>query len=313
MQIIKTNNIDILKTGCAATVGFFDGVHIGHRHLINQLKSIAFEQNLLSVVITFAVHPRQILQPEFQPELLTTFDEKIAQIESTGVDACIVLDFNTKISELSAYEFLFQILKKEYHVRTLLVGHDHRFGKNRAEGFLEYQQYGKELDIDVIEGIKYKTNNFLLISSSVIRKALHEGCINKANDLLSYKYSIEGKVVDGFKMGRKLGFPTANISVNNSYKLIPMLGVYAVFIVYNNLVMPGMMNIGTRPTLDNDDKLSIEVHIFNFKDNIYNENLTIQFVKMIRQEKKFTSIDNLISQLQNDKIQALHILNEHKK
>lgn len=313
MQIIEKNNIDILKDGCAVTVGFFDGVHIGHRNLINQLKSIALEQKLLSVVITFAVHPQKILQPEFQPELLTTFNEKIAQISTTGVDACIVLDFNTTIADLSAYEFLNHILKNQYNVHTLLVGHDHRFGKNRAEGLYEYQQYGKELDIEVIEGIRYSTNDFEAISSSVIRKALHQGNIPKANDLLSYNYSIEGKVVDGFKMGRKLGFPTANIQLEDTNKLIPMIGVYAVFIVYNNSVLPGMMNIGTRPTLENGDKLSIEVHIFNFEGSIYNENLTIQFVKMIREEKKFFSVDELILQLQKDKIQAQSILDESKK
>ncbi len=313
MQIIDTNNIDILKNGCAATVGFFDGVHIGHRHLINQLKNIASDQNLISVVITFAIHPRTIIEPSFQPELLTTLEEKIAQIESTGIDACIVLDFNTKTSKLSAYEFLSQILKEQYYVRTLLVGHDHRFGRNRAEGLMEYQKYGKELNIDVIEGLRYSTSEFQLISSSLIRKALQEGYIEKVNDLLSYYYSIEGKVIDGFKIGRKLGFPTANIQVNDSYKLIPMLGVYAVLIMYNNSLLPGMMNIGTRPTLQNGDKLSLEVHIFDFDNNIYNENLTIQFIKMIRLEQKFSSIDKLILQLREDKIQAQEILEKYKK
>lgn len=313
MQIIEKDNIDILKEGCAVTVGFFDGVHIGHRDLTNQLKSIAYQQNLLSVVITFSNHPLKIIQPDFQPELLTTFSEKIAQIATTGVDACIVLDFNTTIADLSAYEFLNQILKEQYNTRTLLVGHDHRFGKNRAEGLHEYQQYGKELNIDVIEGVRYSTNEFEAISSSIIRNALHQGNIPKANHLLSYNYSIEGKVVDGFKMGRKLGFPTANIQVEDSNKLIPMIGVYAVFIEYNNSVLPGMMNIGIRPTIENGDKLSIEVHIFNFEGNIYNENLTIQFVKMIREEKKFSSVDELIIQLQKDKIQAQSILKESKK
>ena len=313
MQIINANNIDVLKTGCVATVGFFDGVHIGHRHLINQLKNIATDQNLLSLVITFAVHPRKVLQEDFQPELLTTFNEKINQLESTGVDACIVLDFNTTISELSAYEFIDQILKKRYNVRTLLVGHDHRFGKNRVEGFSQYKQYGEKLKMKVIEGVQFSTKEFQFISSSVIRKALHDGYIDKANYLLSYNYNIEGSVVNGFKMGRKLGFPTANILVNDSYKLIPMLGVYAVFIVYNNSVMSGMMNIGIRPTIENGDKLSIEVHIFNFEGDIYNENLTIQFVKMIRQEQKFNSLDELILQLHKDKIQAQIFLEGTKK
>lgn len=313
MQIIEKKNIDILKDGCAVTVGFFDGVHIGHRNLINQLKSIALEQKLLSVVITFAVHPHKIIQPDFQPELLTTLNEKIAQIATTGVDACIVLDFNTTIADLSAYEFLKQVLKNQYNVHTLLVGHDHRFGKNRAEGLHQYQQYGKELNIDVIKGMRFSTNEFEEISSSVIRKALHQGKIPKANDLLSYNYSIEGKVVNGFKMGRKLGFPTANIQLEDSNKLIPMIGVYAVLIEYNQSLLTGMMNIGIRPTIENGNKLSIEVHIFNFEGSIYNENLNIQFVKMIRQERKFTSIDELIIQLHKDKIQAQEILDEYKK
>jgi len=304
MQILYQNETtDFLP--CVATVGFFDGLHIGHRFLIEELKSIAREQNLKSVVITFSKHPRKVLNSDFQPELLTTLDEKLIQLETTGIDACVVLDFSHALAQLSAFEFLKSILVDKYHVHTLLVGYDHRFGHNRAEGFSDYQKYGKAINMEVLLAKRYVTTEDEHISSSTVRMALLSGNIEHANRLLGYEYSFQGKVTGGFMVGREIGFPTANLIPLDSEKLVPGIGVYAVRVSWNNQYHKGMMNIGTRPTLENGNNISIEVHIIDFDENIYDETLKIDFVRKIRDEKKFNSLDELIEQLKKDKQQVI--------
>ena len=299
--MIENSPIAFSYPGYVATVGFFDGVHAGHRFLIEELKTIAIEQDLKSLVITFAVHPRKVLNSDFQPQLLTTLAEKLYQLESTGIDNCIVLDFTLIMAKLSAYDFLKTILKEKYNVKTLLVGHDHRFGHNRAEGFPEYKKHGDSLGIDVIQASRFITEKDQNISSSKIRFALQNGDIELANRLLTYQYSFRGKVIDGFKNGRKIGFPTANIQPEDADKLIPANGVYAVKVRWNNQIYKGMMNIGFRPTLENGQNISIEVHIIDFDQNIYNQTLEIIFILKIRDEQKFKGIDELIEQLRKDK------------
>lgn len=286
---------------CAATVGFFDGVHAGHRFLINEMKEIAKAENLKSVVVTFATHPRKVLQTDFQPEILSTLPEKLVQLESTGIDTCIVLDFSIEMASLSAFDFLKTILLEKYNVRSLLVGHDHRFGHNRLDGFPEYKRYGDTLGMKVIQATCFSTSEIQRISSSEIRLALHRGDINLANRILTYPYSFTGKVVNGFKIGRKIGFPTANLISEDKEKLIPPFGVYAVRVHWNNNAYKGMMNIGTRPTLDNGLHTSLEVHIINFDEDIYNQTINVEFIQKIRDEKKFNGVDELIEQLQKDK------------
>ena len=287
-----------------ATVGFFDGVHAGHRFLIEELKAIAQAERLLSLIFTFSSHPRKILHSDFQPQLLTTLDEKLERLESTGVDACIVLDFSEEMAGLSAYEFLKAVLYERYNVRVLLIGHDHRFGHNRADGFNEYKKYGEEIGMKVIQTNRYTTTQIGHISSSEVRKALKNGDILRANEILSYPYSFQGKVIDGYKIGRKIGFPTANIEPDDNEKLIPATGVYAVEVKWNNCNYQGMMNIGQRPTLENGSAISIEVHIFNFDENIYNQTIEIFFLERIRDEQKFEGIDALIIQLNKDKLKV---------
>ncbi len=294
----------ILQNGCVATVGFFDGVHAGHRFLIDQVKALAVEKNVPSVVFTFAVHPRKVLHSEYQPQLLTTFDEKLFQLQSTGIDTCIILNFDHAMARLTAYDFLDEILHKKYNVTTLVVGYDHRFGRNRIDGIEQYYAYGKEIGIEVVQAERYATNQFSHISSSEIRKALIGGNIPLANTLLSYLYSFRGIVTDGYKLGRKIGFPTANIIPDNTEKMLPALGVYAVDVFWNNSIYRGMMNVGKRPTFDKNENTSIEVHIFNFSDDIYNEVLEIRFLQKIRDEQKFENIEELIIQLKKDKIDA---------
>ena len=309
MRIIYQSEIKKLPP-CAATVGFFDGLHAGHRFLIEELKATAKIQNLKSVVITFSVHPRKVLNSEFKPEILTTLSEKLTQLTTTGIDACIVLDFTISMAKLSAYEFLETILKEKFNVHTLLVGHDHRFGHNRTDGFPEYKKYGEALGMNVISCLQYNTNIDKHISSSEIRNALKKGEIEFANRLLTYEYSINGRVIEGFKVGRTIGFPTANIEINDPDKLIPSLGVYAVRVSWNSKTYKGMMNIGHRPTLENGNTISIEVHIIDFKEDIYNQILEVDFIRKIRDEQKFKNIDELKEQLQKDKlfVTEMHIV-----
>ncbi len=299
MQVIYQHEIENISP-CVATVGFFDGVHAGHRFLIEKLKTIARAQNQKSVVLTFSVHPRTVLNTDYQPELLTTLSEKLIQLEYIGIDICLVLDFSTSMAQLTAYEFLKTVLLEQFNVHTLLVGHDHRFGHNRSDGFPEYQHYGEAMGMKVIQAQRFTTDEDNHISSSEIRNALQIGGIEHANRLLTYQYRISGKVIDGFKVGRKIGFPTANISLGNSNKLIPGLGVYAVRVIWDNKMYIGMLNIGYRPTL-NGTKVSIEVHIIDFDEDIYNQIIEVVFIRKIRDEHKFNDVNELITQLQKDK------------
>jgi len=304
MQIINSPSPASFPS-CVATVGFFDGVHVGHRFLIEKLKNIAHEEQLPSVVITFDTHPRKVLHSDFQPKLLTTFEEKMEQLSTTGVDICAVLNFTREMSELSAYEFLKDILRDLFHVQTLLVGYDHRFGHNRAEGFEEYQKYGEELGIKVVRAERYSTPELVHVSSSIIRKALERGDIDLANRLLTYPYSFSGKVKNGFKVGRTLGFPTANLEPLDCDKLLPAVGVYAVRVKYDEMFYKGMMDIGFRPTFGDSHQLFIEVHIIDFDKNIYQEILKIEFIQRLRDEIKFNNVEELIEQMEKDKAKVL--------
>ena len=194
-----------------ATVGFFDGVHAGHRFLIEELKTLAKARNMQSLVITFNIHPRKVLNSDYQPQLLNTLPEKLELLQTTGVDTVEVLDFNRKLASLTAYDFIETVLKERYNVSTLLVGHDHRFGHNRSDGFPEYKVYGQMLGMEVIQAGRFKTAEDRHVSSSDIRQSIGQGDMAHANKLLTYPYSFEGKVIDGFRVGRKIGFPTANL------------------------------------------------------------------------------------------------------
>ena len=300
MYIYK-NNDAIPWEACVATLGFFDGVHSGHRFLLNELIKTAHDEHKIAVVVTFDTHPRKVLNADFQPKLLTTLEEKTDLLDDVGIDACVVLNFTKEVSALSAYDFLKTILYEKLHVHTLLVGHDHRFGHNRAEGFAEYAAYGQELGMNVIQAAKYETGEFHHISSSTIRNALHEGNIRLANELLTYPYIFSGKVIGGFQVGRKIGFPTANLQTEDKGKIIPGIGVYAVRVHLNNKQYKGMMNIGNRPTLQSDGETSLEVNIIDFEGDIYNRTLKIEFIDKIRDEMKFKSVQDLTEQLEKDR------------
>ncbi|MDR2384357.1 MAG: riboflavin biosynthesis protein RibF [Tannerella sp.] len=282
-----------------ATTGFFDGVHGGHRFLLSELKRLAQERDLPSAVITFAVHPRIVLQADFHPELLNTYEEKIRLLGKTGIDYCIVLDFDRSLAETPACDFIRELLYKKLNVTTLLVGYDHRFGHLRLDGFDKYAEYGARCGMEVVKTASY-TDNGVTISSSKIRTLLHAGNIAAANALLGYNYTLKGRVVEGNKIGRTIGFPTANIAVADKQKLVPAFGAYAVWVDIESVKYKGMLYIGTRPTVDNGSETNIEVNIFDFRKDIYNKRIAVEFVDYIREDKKFSSLDELKMQLKRD-------------
>jgi riboflavin kinase/FMN adenylyltransferase len=248
MQIID-NIPDLPLEPCVATIGFFDGVHLGHRFLIEQVKELAKDKGLRSALITFPVHPRQVMKSDYRPELLTTPEEKIELLKAQGVDYCIMLDFTVELSQLSALSFMKDILQQRYNVSTLIIGYDHRFGHNRSEGFEDYVRYGQQIGMNVYRAQACMIDD-LNISSSLVRTYLLEGKIDLSTRYLGYNYSIEGVVVGGYRVGRTIGFPTANLDLRESNKLIPSDGVYAVRVEVKGCLYACMLNIGYRPTLE---------------------------------------------------------------
>lgn len=282
---ISNNNV--------CTIGSFDGVHQGHQFVIQQVKEQARQRGFASLVVTFPNHPLKVLHPEYKPQLLTLADEKQELLEKAGVDSVAFVEFTKELSSLSAYDFMKQVLKEQLNVKVLIIGYDNHFGHDK-KSFADYVEYGKELGIEVIQNEELPSD--FKASSTIVRNALSSGDIGTANKVLGYPYYIKGKVVSGFHIGRKIGFPTANIEVDED-KLVPMNGVYSVKVGERR----GMMNIGFRPTLDNGPQRSIEVHIFDFADNLYGQELKIEFMKFLRPERKFEGIEDLIKQLEQDK------------
>lgn len=294
-----------------ASVGFFDGVHIGHRYLIRQVREEAKRLNLPSAIITFPVHPRKVLQTDYQPALLCGYEEKLEQLATTQIDYCITLPFTRDLSLLSAKAFMQKVLKDDMGVHTLFVGYDHRFGHNREDGFTDYEGYGKELGMNVVQAREYQVDGEN-VSSTKIRALLKKGEIQQANSLLSYNYTLSGKIVEGYRVGRTIGFPTANIRSWERFKVVPELGVYAVLVHIRNIVYEGMLYIGTRPTLHDDPEISVEVNIFNFNADLYNQSLTVEFIDFIRADRKFDTLAELVAQIHQDKSLVLARLKSEK-
>lgn len=305
MEII-TDDIQIAIPPCAATIGCFDGVHRGHRYLIGQVCQEAAQRGLSSVLITFPVHPRQVMQSDYRPQLLSCLQQKTDLLQQQPADYCIMLPFTRELSMLSAYEFM-QLLRDRYQVKVLVIGYDHRFGHNRSEGFDDYCRYGRELGMEIVHA-RALVEDELSISSSTIRNLLKQGEVERANHFLGYRYYLDGVVVGGYKVGRTLGFPTANLQPSCPDKLIPAEGVYAVYAYVKGRRYAGMLNIGHRPTVDNGNNLSIEAHILDFSDNIYNRYLRIEFMHFIRPEQKFGNLEALRAQLRNDRETVARLL-----
>ena len=280
--MIVIRDTELLKgKRLAATIGFFDGVHLGHRFLINELKETAKARNLPSAVITFPEHPRAVLHADYQPKLLNSFDEKLEQLALTGVDYCIVLDFTVELSRLTAQEFITTVLAEKLHVEVLLIGYDHRFGHDRKDGFEQYVTYGAACGMDVVKASPYD-NGQTAVSSSEIRKLLTECQVEEADKLLTYPYQLRGTIVNGYKVGRKLGFPTANIQVDEPLKIVPGIGVYAVWVYLKGERHKGMLYIGDRPTLDNGSNITLEGNILDLSGDIDNNEITVALIYYVR-------------------------------
>jgi riboflavin kinase / FMN adenylyltransferase len=293
------------------TSGSFDGVHRGHQKIIENLISTARKRNGESVVITFWPHPRQILYPEDHSlKILTNFEEKAQLLEKAGIDHLIRIPFTHSFSELSSQEFIKKYLIEKINTKVLVIGYDHRFGKNREGSFDHLKANSTEYGFE-IEEIPKQDVDHVAVSSSKIRKALAKGDLDMANRFLGRAYSLSGKVVKGKRIGRELGYPTANIEVENESKLIPAYGIYAVKVIFEGNEYDGMLSIGIRPTIGVSER-TVEVNIFNFNQDVYEKRLTICFIKKFRDEKKFNDLEELKQQLHLDLETAKKILSQEQ-
>lgn len=306
---IHYNLDNFVAVNPVVTIGTFDGVHLGHREVISELKRISTLSEGDSVVFTFDPHPRIVIAPqEDSLRLLSTQKEKINLMEKIGIDHLVIYPFTREFSKLSYNEFVENILVGKMNIASLVVGYDHRFGQGRKGDFNSLELLSNELNFKVEQLSELLVDN-KVVSSTKIRLALEAGDILKANHFLGYRYTLSGKVIEGKQLGRKLGFPTANIETLDNHKLVPGDGVYAVFVQTGGEIYKGMLNIGIRPTVNyNADHKSIEVHIFDFESDIYNSEITLYFVSKIRDEQKFEGIVALQEQLVKDRILALSIL-----
>ena len=309
MKLIS--NHDCLPCGSTvATIGMFDGVHLGHVTLINEVKRIARERHLQSAVITFAQHPQAVLRSDSDIKMLLTTADKVAQIERHGIDVTVLLDFTLSLSRHTSRQFL-QLLRDRYGVAVLVVGYDHRFGHDPNESFADYVQHGKDLGIDVLKAPEY-LGEYAPVSSSIIRRLIASGKVDDAMRCMGRPYTLKGKVVHGFHNGRGIGFPTANVGEWAPELILPHKGAYAVMVQVAGQWHQGMVNVGIRPTLNNGKRLSIEVNIFDFDADIYGMDITLQFIKFLRLEFKLGSIEELRTQLTRDRETSRRILTAHQ-
>ncbi len=295
----------------ALTIGTFDGVHTGHQEIIRRINKAAADMLGESIILTFHPHPRMVLhQDDDNLRLINTLEEKTALLEKYGTDNLIITPFSATFSNMTAEQYVEDFLWKKIRPRKVIIGYDHHFGKNRSGNISLLTEMGKKLGFEV-EEIEAQTIENISVSSTKIRKALMAGDVETANILLGHFYSISGKVVSGENIGTSLGFPTANIQVRDQHKLIPANGVYAVRVGLDEQIFKGMMNIGLRPTF-NGAHQTIEVHLFDFSKDVYGMEIVIEPVAFIRQEMKFDSSNDLITQLQKDKTASGKILNSSK-
>ena len=310
MRTICLNQGSFELPESVATIGVFDGVHAGHQLLIGMVKDEAHRTGLSSMVITFDRHPRQLFDPTFRPQVLTTLEEKQAIVESLGIDVFVVLPFTKEFAELTAHVFMQKVLHQQLNVKTLITGYDNRFGRNRSEGFEDYVRYGKEMGMKVLRGkAAMIADRNITISSSVIRQLLsEEGKVEQMPRYLTRNYQLSGEVTPGEHIGRQLGFPTANLEPLCAEKLLPASGAYAVWAtLMDGQRRAAMMNIGTRPTF-NGQRQTLEVNIFHLSEDLYGQRIEVTFAERLRGEQRFDSAEALKEQLQRDAIEAERIL-----
>ena len=298
MKIVREFENYTENTPKVLSLGMFDGVHFGHISIINLLKSVAQENNLETAMLTFWPHPRKVFNPNDEIKLLNTLNEKLNLLENANLDVVFLKSFDENFRNLTGEEFVRQILVQKLNVKHIIIGHDHVFGKNKSGNFELLQKLSKELDFVVQQLDAVKEGEFN-ISSTKIRNCLANGNIIGANKMLGYHYSVSGKVIDGKKLGRTIGYPTANIEVDE-LKLLPKKGAYIVEVYVKNKFYKGMLSIGTNPTV-NGDKLTVEVYILDFNEDIYGEEITVKFRDFLHEEIKFESLQKLIERLDEDK------------
>ena len=287
-----------VSEGSIVTIGTFDGVHLGHKQILKQLIDTSQQSKLKSVLLTFFPHPRMVLQPDISMHLIQTIEEREIALRKTGLDYLVIHPFSVKFSRLSADDYVKEILVEKLNVRKVVVGYDHRFGRNRTASLEDMYNYADIYDFEVIE-IDVKKIKSTAVSSTKIRKAIEEGQIELANSYLGDPFTIEGVVVHGDKRGRELSYPTANIELQNKHKIIPKQGVYLIQSDHDNQVVYGMMNIGTKPTFDTTNP-SIEVHFFDWNGDLYDQTLQVKLLKWVRAEQKFGSVEKLQTQIHAD-------------
>ena len=301
-----------LSTPSAVTIGCFDGVHRGHQMLVQMMVCQARQRGLKPIAVTFDRLPRQLFDPTFHPQLLSTLEEKTACLKELGVEEVIVLPFTHQLAALSAEAFIREILRDRLSVELLVTGYDNRFGHDRSESFDDYVRYGQRLGIDVVRGDVAMLDDQMAVSSTIIRQLLaDEGKVEAMPEVLTRRYSLSGRVVSGEHIGHELGFPTANVEPDSKEKLIPASGAYAVWAVVDGHRMPAMMNIGTRPTFEGKQQ-TLEVHILQEVGNLYGQSITVEFVSRLRAEQRFDTREALIAQLEYDRQTTEQLLLNNK-
>lgn len=291
------------------TIGTFDGVHIGHQKIIKRLVEVSKIKNLTPSLLTFFPHPRMVLQKDADIKLINTIDEKKDILKQFGISNLVIKEFTKEFSRLTAEDFVKNILVENLKAKHIIIGYDHHFGRNRNANIDDLKQFGKDFNFEVEEISKQDIND-VAVSSTKIRAALQEGDIKTANTYLGYNFMLTGKVIDGKKLGKTINYPTANLYIEETYKLIPKHGVYIVKSSIDDTEVFGMMNIGYNPTV-NGKHQTIETHFFDFNENLYGKNLKIELLQRLRDEQKFSSVEELQSQLHIDKKNALEFIKSH--
>ena len=292
-----------------ATIGMFDGVHLGHATLVDFLKQRVAAQGKQSLIITFRRHPRQVLHPDAPFPLIMPLEDRLAHLQALNPDLLLPLDFTLELAALDSSQFL-ELMRDRYGVTELVAGYNHHFGHNRGETFVDYCRHGEQLGIKVVKAPEY-LGQYAPVSSTIIRGLVAAGRVVDAMHCMGRPYSLKGRVVHGFHNGKGIGFPTANVGDLDPSVLIPHNGAYAVLAHVGGQTLQGMLNIGRRPTLDNGDRLSIEVNLFDFDDDIYGEEITLEFISFLRLEFKMCSLDELKHQLTLDRDNAKRLLNDY--
>lgn len=310
MKVYNISDINSLGSDSIVTVGMFDGVHAGHRKLIATLRSLSLTMSLRPLVVTFERHPRQLLDPQWQPQMLSTYEERLRLLESCGVETVVMEAFDQRLASLSACEYAQSVLFQKLHMRALLLGYDNAFGNRRRDDFSQLPLLASQLGFEIVRDSAVTVNG-IEVSSTKIRRLLCAGDIMTANAMLGAPYALEGIVVQGRHVGTTLGFPTANVAVSGQGKLLPGEGVYAMCVECDGKSLPAMANLGPQPTF-HQDRPVLEVHLLDFSGSLYGAKLRVHFLKRMRDICPFPSADALVAQLQNDKALAKKIWEENR-